>query len=191
MFSRDLKNKLVDFELSQVEFARLIGVTPRTVNMWLQGDREIPGPIEAYVRLFELVPISALADEIARARGKELVMKEGMYQIQFHAGNDPNNWGIGSLIFEGGRIYGADAGSAKYDGVYTTSSNPEIVDVVMKVTFPSNGMSIFGIVHPYEWSIGVRTQLDRRKDSGTVTVQTDVGPADASYLFVRSIPEAS
>jgi transcriptional regulator with XRE-family HTH domain len=191
MLARDLRNKLAEFELSQVEFARLVGVTPRTVNMWLQGDREIPGPIEAYVRLFELVPISALADEIAKARGKDLVMKEGMYQIQFHADNDPGKWGVGSLIFESGRIYGADAGGAKYDGEYETSPNPELVDVKIRVTFPANGMSIFGIANPYEWSLGIRTQLDRRKDSGIVQVQTDVGPAFANYLFVRSIPEAT
>jgi hypothetical protein len=192
MLVNDLKLVLDEFELTQVELAKLVSVTPRAVNMWMQGDREIPGPVEAYIRLFSMLPAAARATERARAAGKEKIMREGMYQIQFHTAGDPLNWGVGTLVFDGGKIYGIDAGEAKYDGDYQLSQNSALVDVKLKVTFPPNGMSIFGIAHPFEWAIEVRTQLDPKKDSGPLTATTNLGhQVQASYSFVRSMPEAA
>ena len=192
MLSRELRLALDEFDLSQVELARLVGVTPRAVNMWMQGDREIPGPVEAYIKLFSILPAAMRADERARAAGKEKTMREGMYQIHFHTAGDPQNWGVGTLVFDGGKVYGIDAGGAKYDGEYQLSENSGLVDVNLKVVFPPHGMSIFGIEHPYEWAIEVRTQLDPKKDSGPLIATTSLGhQVQASYLFVRSMPEAA
>lgn len=192
MLSNDLKSILNEFDLTQVELARLVGVTPRAVNMWMQGDREIPGPVEAYLRLFTSLPVAMRASERAKAAGKEKAMREGMYEIRFHTAGDPQSWGVGTLIFDGGRIYGIDAGGAKYDGEYQLSADPGTADVFLKVTFPPNAISIFGIAHPHEWSIEVRTQLDRKKDSGLLTASTNLGrKVQANYSFVRSLPEAA
>jgi Helix-turn-helix len=192
MLVSDLRLVLDEFKLTQVELAKLVGVTPRAVNMWMQGDREIPGPVEAYVRLFILLPAQIRDGERARAAGKEKIMKEGFYRIQFQTAGEPSSWGVGTLVFDGGKIFGVDEGGAKYDGEYVRSANLEMVDVTLKVAFPPNAMSIFGIVHPYEWSIEVRTQLDPKKDGGLIVATTNVGPQVlANYEFVRSMPEAA
>jgi predicted transcriptional regulator len=192
MFASDLRSALDEFELSQVELARLVGVTPRAVNMWLQGDREIPGPVEAYMRLFSMLPVAMRTFERAKAAGKEKIMREGMYQIQFQSAGDPKNWSVGTLVFDGGKIFGIDAGEAKYDGEYQLAENSELVDVRLKVTFPPHGMSIFGIAHPFEWAIEVRTQLDPKKNSGPILASTNLGhQVEATYSFVRPLPEAA
>lgn len=192
MFGNELRVILGSYELSQVMFAKLVGVTSRAVNMWVQGEREIPGPVESYLRLFQMLPSSLRQAEIEKAIGKEFSMREGMYQIQFHTSGDPRNWGVGTLIFGGGIIYGVDAGGAKYDGTYAPTLVDGLVDVNVKVTFPPNGMSIFGIEHPYEWSIEVATQLDSKKENGQMNVSTNVGAnVTASYQYLRSIPEAA
>jgi hypothetical protein len=119
-------------------------------------------------------------------------MKEGMYQIQFNTLGDPSNWGVGTLIFDSGRIFGIDAGGAKYDGDYQPSQTPGIVSVKLKVTFPAHGMSIFGIAHPHEWAIEVHTQMDANKESGPLVAITNLGhKVEARYAFVRALPEAA
>ena len=192
MLTIDLKLILDEFGLTQVELARLVGVTPRAVNMWMQGDREIPGPVEAYLRLFTVLPTAMRASERAKAAGKEKPMREGMYQIQFHTAADPQSWGVGTLVFDSGIVYGIDAGGAKYDGEFQLSESTGLVDVRLKVTFPPDGMSIFGIAHPYEWAIEVHTELDPKKDRGPLTATTNLGhQVKAAYSFVRSLPEAA
>ena len=157
--------------------------------MWVQGEREIPGPAEAYLKVFQLLPPSVRAVEVERTIGKENSMREGMYQIQFHTSGNPQNWGIGTLVFGGGMVYGVDAGGAKYDGAYEPTATDGVVNAKVKVTFPPNGMSIFGIVHPYEWSIEVTTLLDSRQDHGNLDVDTSLGRSVvADYQFLRSIP---
>ena len=119
-------------------------------------------------------------------------MREGMYKIQFHTSGNPQNWGIGTLVFGGGLIYGVDAGNAKYDGIYEPTPIDGVVNAKIKVTFPPNGMSIFGISHPYEWSIEVATQLDSRQEQGNLNVSTSLGSnVVAGYQYLRSIPEAA
>jgi hypothetical protein len=193
MYSGDLKLLLSSLELSQVEFAKLVGVTPRAVNMWVQGEREIPGPVESYLRVFQMLSSSQKFAEKERVAGREKVMREGMYEIQFHTSSNPADWGMATLVFGGGIVYGVDAGGgASYDGTYQPTSEAGIVDVKMKVSFPPNVMSVFGIAYPHEWSIEVRTRLDTRQEAGQVLAKTNLGKdVNASYSFVRALPEAA
>lgn len=55
-----------DLGLSQVDFARLIEVTPRAVSLWMVGERAVPGPVKAYARLLLTAPLSARQIELAR-----------------------------------------------------------------------------------------------------------------------------
>lgn len=46
----ELRDRLDCLKLTQVEFARLLGVTPRAVNMWVTGKRKVPSTATAYLR---------------------------------------------------------------------------------------------------------------------------------------------
>ena len=192
MIGTELRALLKSLELSQVTLSRLLGVTSRTVNMWVQGEREIPRPVEAYLRVYQLLTPSLRKVEVERTVGKDSSMREGMYQIQFHNSGNPANWGIGTLVFGGGIIYGVDTGGAKYDGLYQPSATEGVIDARVKVTFPPNTKSIFGIENPYEWNIEVTTQLDSRNEAGVLNVVTNIGPnVTANYQYLRALPEAA
>jgi predicted transcriptional regulator len=73
MLGVDLKTILNEVGLSQTDFARLVGVTPRAVTLWMVGDRNIPGPVEAYARLLHSVPLSVRQVELQRLNLKTAV----------------------------------------------------------------------------------------------------------------------
>jgi hypothetical protein len=65
-----------------------------------------------------------------------------------------------------------------------------LVELNIKVTFPPNVHSVFGINHPYEWSINLTTKLDPHLDSGQMRISTPLGRhLDARYRFLRALPE--
>lgn len=51
-----VRDSLDEFGLSPSDFARLVGVTPRAVSLWLNGQREVPGPVGAYAKLLKSLP---------------------------------------------------------------------------------------------------------------------------------------
>lgn len=189
MRSDELREHLVALGVSQADFARLLDVTPRGVALWLGGDRSIPGPVEAYVRLLRSLPMNLRQVELGRLRERKSVMRNGMYGITFQSAND---YGAGLLTFEDGLVYGVDSAGVKYDGDYEIDPGTHLAKLNLKVTFPPNTQSVFGVSNPYEWSIDVTTTLDPSKDQGNCLVQSSVGIAlNAQYRFMRSLPVAA
>ena len=116
-------------------------------------------------------------------------MRDGMYRVRFQS---PTDSGDGVLVFDAGRVWGTDVGSARYDGEYLVNERTGKADVRLKVTFPANGMSVFGIQNPYEWSIDVTTTLDPQHPRGQLSVQTSLQQSlSAEYEFMRALPEAA
>jgi hypothetical protein len=62
-----VRTALGALNLSAPEFARLIGVTPRAVTLWLASQREVPGPVRAYVRLLLSIPSALRRSELENA----------------------------------------------------------------------------------------------------------------------------
>lgn len=115
-------------------------------------------------------------------------MREGMYGIDFTTGGDA---GMGMFVFEGGRIYGADRGTARYDGSYEIDAVTKQVRLRLKVTFPPHVMTVFGLEYPFEWSVDCEAALDPLKDEGQVLVDNSIGQRlIANYLFLRPLPGA-
>ncbi len=106
MTAEDLKNFLVEARLTQSDFAGLTDVSPRAVTFWLTGKRPVPGPIAAFARLWRLLPEGLRLIEIGRLK-KGPSVREGIYAIGFQSPS--GGAGMGTLIFDSGRIYGADA----------------------------------------------------------------------------------
>jgi DNA-binding transcriptional regulator YiaG len=67
----DLRAALAGLGLSQVGFARIARVDPRTVRKWVAGDRAIPGPVVVLIELLQAAAISGQADEEGGARAGE------------------------------------------------------------------------------------------------------------------------
>lgn len=113
-------------------------------------------------------------------------MREGMYGIDFTTGADA---GMGMFIFEGGRVFGADRGTARYDGSYEIDTATKRVQLRLRVTFPPDVMTVFGLEYPFEWSVDCEAALDPLKDEDQVLVSTSIGQRlMAHYLFLRPLP---
>jgi T3SS negative regulator,GrlR len=189
MTSNDMKTILRELDLTQTDFARLIGVTSRAVALWLAEERAIPGPVEAYVRLLRLLPLHLRQVEFSRLKQKGTGMRDGMFGITFqgHQGT-----GMGVLIFDQGRVYGTDTDGVRFDGAYIFHESSGLADVKVKITFPPHVKSVFGISNPYEWAFDVTTTFNPRQNAGTLEVHTSIGQSlEAQYVFLRSLPEAA
>lgn len=100
--------------------------------------------------------------------------------------------GMGLLIFENGRVYGTDEAGVRFDGEYIFDEISGMAEVKIKVTFPPNVQSIFGVTNPYEWAFDVTTKFDPKQNAGTLAVNTSIGQQiTARYVFLRSLPEAA
>jgi hypothetical protein len=184
-----LKTFLEEMGLKHADFARLLGVTPRAVTLWLSGEREMPGPAEAYMRLYRSLPPPLRQLELTRMSEGASGMRDGMFGITFHGQADS---GYGLLVLEAGRVYGVDVAGVRYDGQYEFDADAGRVHAVVKVTFPPHVKSVFGISNPYEWAIDVTASFDPRRDAGEVDVKTSLGKAlRAEFQYMRALPEAA
>ena len=77
MTSDELKLVLQEIDVSQANFARLVGVTSRAVSLWSNDARAIPGPAEAYLRLFRLLPTNLRQIELSRLNERGMGMRDG------------------------------------------------------------------------------------------------------------------
>jgi transcriptional regulator with XRE-family HTH domain len=189
MLSTELKAFISELGISQADFARLVGVTSRAVTLWLAEERAIPGPVESYVRLLQMLPGSLKYIELSRLKEKGTGMRDGMYGIAFQG---QQGAGMGMLIFDTGRIYGTDTEGVRYDGEYVFHETSGLADVKVKVTFPPNVKAVFGISNPYEWSFDVTTALNPMRKSGQLSLKTSLGkPINAQFVFLRTLPEAA
>jgi Helix-turn-helix len=189
MTGNDLKAILIELGISQADFARLIGVTPRAVTLWMADERAIPGPADAYLRLLRLLPPNLRQVELSRLKQKGTGMRDGMFGITFQG---QQGAGMGVLIFDNGRVYGTDTESVRYDGEYIFNELSGVADVKVKVTFPPNVKAVFGISNPYEWAFDITTTFNPKQNSGALAVKTSLGkPVNAQYVFLRSLPEAA
>jgi hypothetical protein len=189
MSSEELEVVLAELGITQADFARLIGVTPRAIALWVADERSIPGPAEAYLRVLQLLPQNLRQVELNRLKQKGTTMRDGMYGISFQG---QQGAGMGLLIFENGRVYGTDTQGVRYDGEYLYSESTGLADVKVKVTFPPNVRAVFGISNPYEWAFDVTTSFNPKQNSGPLTVRSSVGqPLNAQFVFLRTLPEAA
>jgi hypothetical protein len=189
MNREELRNMVITLGISQGDLANLLGVTPRAISLWLAGTRQIPGPAAAYIELFASLPVGARQSEMAKRIKGSKTMKNGMYLIDFlgQAGQ-----GNGMLILEDGRIYGADVGFGKYDGVYTYNERTDLVDMKMRVEMAAHRPSVTGIVQPFDWILEVTASADPKAESGKLTIGTNVGGTiTANYRFLRPLPAAA
>jgi len=188
MVASELRLILQDLGLTQADFARLVGVTTRAVTLWIGGERAIPGPADAYVRVLQMLPPNLRQIELNRLK-EGSAMRDGIYKITFQGSS---GGGAGMLIFENGRVYGTDTEAVRYDGQYVFDEGSGLVSVRVKVAFPPHVTSVFGVSNPYEWAIDVTAEFDPKQNSGAVAVTTSIGRVlNAQYVFLRYLPDVA
>jgi hypothetical protein len=187
MNNLELRAALTELELTQADFARLLGVTSRAVALWAANERAIPGPVEGYLRLLGTLPTHLRQIELMRIKQKGTNMRDGIFGVHYEG---QVGAGFATLTFDNGRVYGVDTECGRYDGEYLFDEASGLARVNLKVTMPANVMSVFGISNPYEWALDVTASLDPKQDVGKVEVKNALGSVRAQYRFLRALPDA-
>lgn len=180
-----IKNYLEKLHLSQTDLAELLEVTTRTVSLWATEQREIPGPVKAYLRLLISVSPEDRQRELSRLRKGEDKMTEGMYGVHFKTQEDH---GVAILIFESEQIYGADEGGVRYDGSYFYDPQKDLFDAKIKITIPPNVDTVMGICNPYEWSFDVEVSIPAKATNHEVSVDVVGHQVSAIISYLRPLP---
>lgn len=111
-------------------------------------------------------------------------MREGMYGVVFQAEQGRSN---GSLVLQGGRIFGVDEGGALYDGEYADRADGG-TELKITVSMPANVVSVMGASSSDVWSIDYTASGEFNPDQGLVRMDTPIGkPVEAAYRFLRPI----
>jgi transcriptional regulator with XRE-family HTH domain len=187
MTSLELRAVLTELELTQADFARLLGVTSRAVALWAANERAVPGPVEGYLRLLETLPSHLRQIELMRLKQKGTNMRDGIFGVNYEG---QEGAGFAMLTFDNGRVHGVDTERGCYDGEYLFDEATGLARVNLKVTMPANVKSVFGITNPYEWAIDVTASLDPRRDVGSVQLANALGSLRAQYRYLRALPDA-
>ncbi len=186
MDSAALRAFLVMTGLSPGEFARLVDVTPRAVTMWLSGERAVPGPAAAYARVFAGMPPTARYSELVRIKESEIKMRDGMYAVVYQG---TQGAGYATVLFDNGRVYGADPFGAKYDGYYDYDVSSGLAELHVKLTFPPHVAPVFADAQPFEWSVDIVGHMDPRHERGLADFKTTLGhKIQTQYQFLRELP---
>jgi hypothetical protein len=192
MTAADLRATLGTLDLRQHQAARLLGVTIRAVGMWINEEREIPGPVAAYFNLLISLPVALRAREFARIQENAEVF-DGMYLMEFSSGPSngiaPAETGLGVLVFQDGRIFGSDS-HISYDGDYSPTGRPGEVTMKVRVSAPP-GVSvrlIQGVTSDhrgFSFDVGPQNVALGSPGGAVVAFITPIGPPDRRAVTVR------
>lgn len=186
MTGNELKAILDRFRIRQVDLARLLDVTPRTVSVWATGDGPVPGVVEAYLRVLQLLSPEALAIEISMLERSERMLDDGLYLIRFGGTDD---LGQGVLAFAGGRISGVDIGGAQYEGVYGLDVKSGLNRAEVTLIVPPSGALVTGAVAgPMGARLTLRAEFSKPSPISYFTVDVGGRPVSVELSYVRRLP---
>ena len=187
MSPADLRSALNLLSLAQSDFAKLVGVTPRAVSLWLSGERTIPGPLGAYVRLLLSLPIGQREAEFSHLGLGTATLRDGMYRFRYSA--DSERRGEAVLVFDSGRVFGTDAGKSRIDGSYASNHEKGMIELRVRIELQAGEKSVVGPAQPFDWILEAWGYLRPHAEQGEAVFQTNAGmPVDVAYDFMRPLP---
>jgi hypothetical protein len=185
MTSDDLAKTIKNFELTNPEFGVLVRSSTRAVNSWLAGEREIPGPVFAFVELLTSLPDNIRKARLERVRKAGQVNHDGLYAVSINALYGDAQ---GMLLLQRGALIGSD-GVVSYDGTYRINSEDrDLIDIELSVAVPKGAQTILGITPKLKtFSFDVRFSISGSKGN-SVDIDTQFGNVTADFRFLRALP---
>lgn len=185
MDAKPLIETLSELGLGKQGFARLLGVTVRAVNMWCTGDREIPGPAIAYLRLLHSLPRALQAAEFAKLENNPMSY-DGLYFIEYAGRVGEGNV---TLVFMDGIVFGHDGG-VQYDGSFDPSPGvPGHMDVRLRLVVPPGVALVQGVPpQPAEYNFTINVRVPTSGCS-PLRADTPYGPVAFQIGRLRGLPE--
>lgn len=190
MFKVSLKDALERLGLKQTELARLLDVNPRTVSLWATGESALPGPVLAYLRVLQMLPAEALADELRRVKGRSKMMDEGIYGLEYRAefmGEAETGSALAAL--RNGKILGSDRWGGVFVGSYDYDPVSERNSVHLRLSVPPEGRLITGFsAGPEGAAIDIVGSFERAAPLTKAVAEVAGHPVEVTMKYLGPLP---
>ncbi len=190
MFKLSLKDTLERLGLKQTELARLLDVSPRTVSLWATGESALPGPVLAYLRVLQMLPAEALAEELRRVKGRSKMMDEGIYGLEYRAefmGEAETGSALAAL--RNGKILGSDRWGGVFVGSYDYDPVSERNSVHLRLSVPPEGRLITGFsAGPEGAALDIVGSFARAAPVTTAVAKVAGHPVEVTMKYLGPLP---
>jgi transcriptional regulator with XRE-family HTH domain len=195
-----LKRILDRLGLKQAEFARLLGVSARTVSLWATGEVALPGPVKAYLRLLQTAPPDTRALEIARLAGPHAALDEGLYSLSYGLPEtnraDPGRpappscvAGEALAVFRSGRVVGSDLWGGKFEGTYRFDTARRTNHFHIRLRVPPDGELVTGLSAGSEGAtVEIEAEFEPAGPITTAVVDIAGRPVGLTLAYLGPLP---
>jgi hypothetical protein len=185
----DLKRILDRLGLKQLEFAKLLGVSPRTVSLWATGEVTLPGPVRAYIRMLQLADPVTRANELARLSAPCAVFEEGLYSVTYKGAHVDSSRDSGSAVamLRAGRIVGSDGGGGKFEGTYQFDRVRHTNHFHVWLRVPSSGKLVTGRGEAGS-VVEIVAEFDRADPVSSAVVDVGGQPLGLTLAYLGPLP---
>ena len=186
----NLKDTLKRLGLKQIELAKLITVSPRTVSQWASGDAALPGPVAAYLRVLANLAPDQRADEIARIKGRPKMLDDGVYTLTYIGRQrDEPCIASGLAVLRAGKILGSDRLGGVFTGSYAYDSTRETNIVHVRLKVPDGGILVTGFAAGSEGAtLDITGAFERAQPISTTTLKVEGKPLDVRLTYLGALP---
>ena len=190
-----LKDTLDRLGLKQVELARLLAVSPRTVSLWATGETALPGPVSAYLRVLALAGPAIVAAEVQRLGWRSKMFDEGIYGVTYrgrarnHSCDQDQPGGEALAVLRNGKILGSDRWGGIFSGSYEFDPVAGLNKVHVRIDVPPDGELITGFAAgPKGATFDIVVSLERATPKAAATVSVAGEPVDVEFSFLGPLP---
>ncbi len=186
-----LKEELKQFGLKQLELAKLLDVTPRTVSQWATGETSIPGPVRAYLRVLRKLPDLALAEEFDQLEERRMMLDEGIYELDYKLPGGEQMPGESALcVLRSGRILGSDRWGGVFQGHYEFDAGRKKNTLHVRLRVPPGGQLINGFTGGPEGShVEISTTITRAAPIAKTIVDVAGKPIELQIRYLGALPK--
>ncbi len=185
-----LKDILDRLGLRQAELARLIDVSARTVSLWATGESPLPGPVAAYLGLLQRLPKDVLADELARIDGRDKMLDEGLYSLDYRGLRRRKQDGDSALAaLRNGKILGSDRFGGVFAGSYEFDQVSQRNNVHVRMQVPPDGELVNGFAAgPSGALLEIVASFERAAPAAKARIEVEGRPIEIQLTYLGPLP---
>lgn len=190
MANSGLKDALERLGLKQAELARLLDVSARTVSLWATGETQLPGPVAAYLRVLQVLPAGALADELRRVNGRSKMLDEGLYSLDYRGEYQGEaDVGCALAVLRNGKVLGSDRFGGVFMGSYDFDAATGLNSVHLRMHVPPDSMLVTGFVAGADGAtIDVIGSFSRAAPVTKALAEVAGRPVEVTMTYLGALP---
>lgn len=179
--------ELSELGLSDLEFARLAGVSAKDVRTWSKSDAPLPRSVQAYLSLLKQTGASAAAKENQNLEGRARVLDEGIYAITYRTLEA--EFGGATAVLRNGMILGSDREGGVFSGGYQFDAARNVNRVCVRFAVPPERALVTGFcAGPGGASVDMVGEFESLMSQPAVTIRMGDDTFDVELRYLGPLP---